>query len=105
MPQSINPGQKINVKIVKRPTNAAARKTLVRLLNKDADAQREQERLRRARDRHANPHQRSGRIWVSRVVKQRPLKGEPGESGTLQATPDVLRDLGSVERFVEVEAA
>ncbi|MFW6059400.1 MAG: hypothetical protein ACODAQ_04420 [Phycisphaeraceae bacterium] len=103
--ESITPGQTVHVKVVKQPTNAAARKTLERLLSKDAGVHREQERLRRARERRLTHHQRGGRQWAVRLVKQHPVQGRRGEEGTIKATVDVLRDLGSVQRFVEVTPA
>ena len=42
------------------------------------------------------------RIWESRLVKQRPVKGDVGEQGTFLATPDVIRDLRGVSKFIEV---
>ena len=103
--ENITPGQTVHVKVVQQPSNTAARRTLERLLSKDPQAQREQERLRRARQRHTRHQQRGGRQWTVRVVKQHPLQGQRGEEGTIRATVDVLRDLGSVQRFIEVEPA
>lgn len=105
MLENIAPGAKVNVKIVKEPTNAAARKTLVRVLSKDADVKRENDRLRSVRERNMLPTQRGGRTWFVRLIKQRPVKGGIGESGTVVASVDVLRDLGSVQRFIEVSPA
>jgi len=45
------------------------------------------------------------RVWESRLAKQHPVKGALGEQGTFVASVDVLRDLKSVERFIEVQAA
>ena len=45
------------------------------------------------------------RVWEGRLPKQRPVTGSLGESGTILASTDVLADLKSVERFVEVSAA
>lgn len=105
MLDKITPGSRVNVKIVKQPTNTAAAKTLVRVLSKDQDVTAENKRLRKSRDRHFRTHQRGGRQWAVRVVKQRPVRGEVGEAGTVTATHDVINDLRSVERFVEVSAA
>jgi len=105
MLDNIKPGQNVQVKIVREPSNHAARKTLVRLLSKDPAVQRENERLRRIRQSHADIHQRGGRQWTSRLVKQHPVKGTRGEAGTFCATVDVLRDLGSVQKFVQVTPA
>jgi len=101
----IKPGSTITVTITKQPTNDAARKTLVRLLSKDANVVKENARLRQVRKVNAVEKQRGGRVrlWAGRLVKQHPVKGVLGESGQILATVDVLRDLKSVERFIEVK--
>lgn len=103
----IAPGTKINVKIVKQPTNAAASKTLARLLSKDPAAIAENKRHARIRKKAQWMSTRGGRwrIWESRLAKQHPVKGRLGEEGTLVASYDVLKDLPSVARFVEVTPA
>ena len=103
----ITPGTTVNIKIVKTPTNASARKTLVRLLSKDADVIAENKRHKRVRKSNETYSPRGGRwrIWEGRINKQRPVAGAIGEAGTILATVDVLTDLKSVERFVEVSAA
>ena len=105
MLDKITPGSQINVKIVKQPTNAAASKTLVRLLAKDPVVSAEHQRQAKIRKTHFSPKRRGGRLWGGQVVKQHPVKGRLGESGTVTATNQVLRDLGSVQRFVEVSEA
>lgn len=99
------PGSKINVKIVKQPTNAAATKTLMRVLANDPVVAEEHKRQAKLRKVHYNPQPRAGRLWGGQLVKQHPIKGRIGESGTVVATTAVLRDLGSVHRFVEVSKA
>jgi hypothetical protein len=105
MLDKIAPGSKVSVKVTKKPTNAAAAKTLVRLLSKDRAHKANTERLRKARVKHFSQNRRGGRFWDVNVVKQHPLDGSIGESGTITATLDVLRDLASVSRFVEVTKA
>jgi hypothetical protein len=105
MTDSIATGSRISVKIVKEPTNAPAAKTLVRLLSKDAKAVAENERHRKIRAKGYAPSRRGGRLYGGQIVKQHPIKATVGASGILTATTDVLRDLGSVARFVEVTAA
>jgi hypothetical protein len=105
MAQDIKPGTTVNVKVTSIPTNAGAAKTIVRLLHKDAQVKREQKRLEKVREAGIRHHQRGGRQWAVRVVKVHPVAAEVGQSGTILATADVLRDLGSVERFVEVTPA
>ncbi|MFA9479873.1 hypothetical protein ACERK3_16440 [Phycisphaerales bacterium AB-hyl4] len=105
MIDNVTPGQTIRVKVVKHPTNASARKTLTRILSKDADVKREDDRLRKVRKTSAKHKQRGGRDWTSYTVKQRPVTGDIGDEGTIFASVDVIRDLGSVKRFVEVSQA
>ncbi len=100
----IAPGSDIRIRVTREPTNAAARKTIVRVLSKDAGAVSENERLRKARVKHLRHAARGGRQWAIRVPKQHPVAATTGSEGTVRASVDVLRDLGSVERFVEVEA-
>ncbi|MCC5829914.1 MAG: hypothetical protein JJU36_10755 [Phycisphaeraceae bacterium] len=98
----IAPGSRINLRVVRRPTNTAASKTLMRLLSKDAHAQREIRRHQKIRKKHYDPQPRGGRLYAGHLVKQFPIKGELGESGTILATVPVLRDLKSVMTFIEV---
>ncbi len=99
------PGSKVNVKIVKQPTNAAATRTLMRVLAKDPVVSTEHQRQAKIRKKHFSPSRRAGRMWGGYVVKQHPIKGRIGEAGTILATTSVLRDLGSVKRFIEVTEA
>jgi hypothetical protein len=100
-------GSDVRIEVVKRPSNAAARKTIVRLLSKDEQVQQTNARLRRSRAKNAYANQRGGRVrvWAGRQVKLRPVTGEVGEAGTVRATYDVVRDLQSVEPFVKIEPA
>ena len=101
----IAPGSKVTVKVVQTPANAAATKTLVRLLSKDHGVKLENERLRKSRKTSLRSKQRGGRTWYNYVPKIFPVKGIAGESGTIVASLDVLTDLASVEKYVEVSKA
>lgn len=103
--KDIAPGTKVNVKIVKQPTSVAASKTLARVLSKDPQVKAENRRQADVRRTNYNPQRRGGRLYGGHVVKQHPVAGQLGESGTLTATVDVLRDLRRVERFIEVKKA
>ena len=105
MLDNIAPGSKVQVKVVKKPTSAAASKTLVRLLCKDRGVKRNNERLRKARKQYFSQNRRGGRFWDVNVVKQDAVAAEPGVTKTIVATLDVLTDLKSVSRFVEVTKA
>lgn len=103
----ITPGSTVNIKIIKTPTNASARKTLVRLLSKDAAVIAENKRHKKVRKSNQTHSPRGGRwrVWEGRLAKQHPVKGDIGEAGTILASNDVVSDLKSVERFVKVSAA
>lgn len=100
----IAPGTKINVKIVKQPTNAAASKTLERLLSKDPAVIAENKRHAKIRKKAQTMSPRGGRwrVWESRLAKQHPVSGKVGEEGTFVASYDVIKELPSVARFVEI---
>lgn len=102
---TIKPGSTVTVKVIKTPTASAAAKTIVRVLSKDPAAQKENLRLAQVRARRYRPRIRGGRLYGGQLVKQHRLKGSQGESGTILATVDVIRDLNSVRRFVEIETA
>lgn len=95
------PGQSLRVTITKAITRDSARKTLERLFMKDMSIAGPLE------DRTANfiplPKRRGGCIWTKRVNKVHP-KLDRGVAATIKATPQVMRDLGSVASFVEVAA-
>ena len=57
----ITPGSTINVKIVKTPTNASARKTIVRILSKDAEVVAENKRHKKVRKTNQTHSPRGGR--------------------------------------------
>ncbi len=107
MLDKIQLGDTIQVKVVKQPTNAAASKTLARVLCKDAAHAAEVERHREIRRTSTPKTTRGGRyrVWESRMIKQHPVAGNKGEQGTVTATYDVMQDLRSVERFIEVGKA
>ena len=95
------PGTSLKVTINKNIKRDAARKTLERLFMQD-DAIRGpiDARERNFRDK---PKRRGGRIWTKRPNKVHP-KLDRGVAATIKATPQVLKDLGSVADFVEVSA-
>lgn len=99
---ALTPGKKITVKVVKTPTNEGAKKTIARLLAKDPIVAAEHKRQRKIRVKGYSPSRRGGRLYGGRVVKQHPIKGIVGEQGTIIATNDVIRDLRSIERFLEI---
>ena len=92
----ITPLSRITITVTKAPTNAAAVKTIVRILGKDkvvAGHNRRQERIRKA---GFSQNRRGGRFWDVHMVKQHPVLGRIGDTGT---------DLKSVEKWVEIKPA
>ena len=102
MLEDITLGSSIQVKVIGNPTSVAAAKTLARVLSKDETHRAEHKRHRKVRTKHFRTINRGGRKYAIHVPKQHPVKGQAGETGTIRATADVLADLRSVERFIEV---
>ncbi len=98
-------GTNVRVKVVKQPTNAAATKTLCRILAKDETVKEEKKRLDKVADKHLKFKTRGGRPWIQRMVKIHPVKGVMGDQGVVFASADVINDLKSVARFIEVTPA
>ncbi|HUB24056.1 MAG TPA: hypothetical protein VL992_01410 [Tepidisphaeraceae bacterium] len=92
----------VRVTISKTITRDSARKTIQRLFLKDKSI------TRPIAIRSSNfielPKRRGGCIWTKRPNKVHPDL-TPGQSATIAATPQALRDLESVSTFVQVAAA
>ena len=96
------PGQTLRVTISKQIGREAAKKTLERLFMKDKSVAGPIEA--RSANFKELPKRRGGCIWTKRPNKVHPdLK--QGASATITATPQALRDLASVENFIDVKAA
>jgi hypothetical protein len=102
MQADVAPGSTIVLKIKKTPTSAAAAKTLSRLFAKDPANKKRLAARKATRARHQIPARRGGRIWLGKSPAPRLVQPVEGDTCTLLATTDVLRDLGSVSRFVNV---
>ena len=101
--KQIKPGQWIKVKITSVPQAAKNRKTMIRLFEKDENIRTERKRLNKARP--VTTHIRGGRPWANRPRQLQVVKMEPGATYKVFASVDVLRDLQSVEKFVEIKPA
>ena len=93
------PGQTLKVTVNKTPNRASALKTLERLFMKDRAVAKPIEV--RSKNFKELPKRRGGQIWTKRPNKVHPGLNK-GAVATLKATPQVLRDLASVETFVTV---
>lgn len=101
---AVRPGQMVSIEIVAPPTNEAARKTLVRLCRKDPRVVRH-DRMQHDKRPSLQWWRRGGRLWEHRMRSKPAVALAPGQSYTVRATLDVLRDLESVRRFVKVAPA
>jgi hypothetical protein len=99
MALDIKSGQNVRVTIKKQITRASARKTLERLFLTDQEISDPIER--RSGNFKELPKRRGGCIWTKRANKLHPTLAK-GESASVKLTPQFIRDLGSVEAFVEV---
>jgi hypothetical protein len=103
MASEIQPGQWINVKVTAEPRSAASLKTMHRVLQKDESVRAEHRRRRRARP--PKWHIRGGRRWFDRPARLSAVETKPGSAYKLFASVDVLRDLESLRRYVEITPA
>jgi phosphatidylserine/phosphatidylglycerophosphate/cardiolipin synthase-like enzyme len=95
------PGQTVRVTISKTITRAAARKTIQRLFMLDKVVARPLEL--RARNFKELPKRRGGQIWTKRPNKLH-LPLNKGDAAAVKVTASSLKDLSSVEDFVQVAA-
>ena len=95
----LKPGQTVRVTINKTISRASARKTLERLFMQDKAVSKPMER--RSRNFKELPKRRGGQIWTKRPNKLHPALAR-GDAATIKATPQSIRDLASVEPFVQV---
>ena len=102
MPNDLKPGQSVRVTITKNVTRAAAKMTLERLFLQDKAVRRPIDV--RSRNFKELPKRRGGQIWTKRPNKVHPTL-TPGAAATIKTTPQSIKDLNSVQTFVEVQPA
>ena len=99
MALDLQPGQTVRVTINKTINRASARKTLERLFMSDKDVAKPIER--RSRNFIPLPKRRGGQIWTKRPNKVHPPLAR-GAAATIRTTPQTIKDLKSVEAFIQV---
>ena len=95
----LKPGTTVRVTINKNITRAAARKTLERLFLTDKEVKKPIQR--RSRNFIELPKRRGGQIWTKRPNKVHPTL-DKGAAATIKTTPQLIKDLRSVEDFIQV---
>jgi hypothetical protein len=101
MAVDLKPGQTVRVTISKTITRAAARKTIARLFMQDKALARPLEL--RARNFKELPKRRGGQIWTKRPNKLH-LPLNKGDAAAVKVTAASIKDLASVEDFVQIAA-
>jgi hypothetical protein len=100
MALNLETGKSVRVTISRTITREAARKTLERLFMRDKAIRNPIDV--RSRNFKELPKRRGGCIWTKRPNKVHPAL-DKGVSATVQTTPQSIRDLNSVEAFIEVK--
>ena len=101
MPIDLKPGQTVRVTISKQINRQSALRTLERLFMLDKSISKPL--ARRSRNFKELPKRRGGVIWTKRPNKLHPNLNR-GAAATFKTTPQLIRDLKSVQPFVEVRA-
>jgi hypothetical protein len=99
MALNLQTGKSVRVTISKAITRESARKTLERLFMRDKAVS--QPIATRSRNFKELPKRRGGVIWTKRPNKVHPSL-EKGASAKVNVTPQSIKDLNSVEAFIEV---
>jgi hypothetical protein len=100
MALNLKPGKSVRVTINKAITRASAKKTLERLFMRDKAISGPLNL--RSRNFKELPKRRGGQIWTKRPNKLHP-ELIIGVSANVKVTPQSVRDLNSVETFIEVK--
>jgi len=105
MATALSSNKTLTFSIVKLPTRLAQRKTLERLMRMQPDVAKGLRKLQSRRQATENKgHQRGGRTWISRVKAPKLVHMVAGESFTLHVTPQLLPDIKSIEKYLEVKS-
>ena len=106
MSDVIAPSKKVTFTITKAPSRVADQKTLHRLIRMQRPMQNALRRLSRRRRQTDNySRQRAGRMWTVRVHMTRLSRVAAGESFTLTVTPQIMRDIKAVEKYLQAKPA
>ena len=99
MALDLKPGATVRVTISKTIKREAARKTLERLFMRDKAVRGPIDA--RSKNFKELPKRRGGQIWTKRPNKVHPGL-ERGAAATIRTTPQTIKDLKSVEAFIQV---
>jgi hypothetical protein len=102
----IVPNTEMTFTIIKEPTRPASRKTIERLMWMQPQAKKDHSMLQRLRKQKGIKYTiRAGRVWFDRPRATRTMRAERGASFTLKITPQIVNDLKSVSKYLDVTTA
>jgi hypothetical protein len=106
MADLLAPSKTITFTVKKTPLRPADRKTIQRLMRMQRPIQDALRRLSKVRRQDRNyRRQRAGRMWMVRVPMTKVTRVEKGETFTLRVTPQIMRDVQAVEKYLDMKAA
>lgn len=94
----IQPGSRVKVMVKSTLKTTRARKTLARLFIKD----RAVRKVRRTQPKPVISSRRAGRLWHNRPEGSNLRPPAVGDSANIVATVDVIQDLQSVAKYIDV---
>jgi hypothetical protein len=101
MAAEIKPGQWLTVTVKSQPRAIASRKTMVRLFEQDPVVKKERARQKKTRPHH--DQRRGGRIWIDKPGMLKVVEISPGASYKVFGSVQTMRDLKSIEKYVELK--
>ncbi len=102
---NLKPGQTITCTVQSVPATEDARQTIQRLMRRDPAAKRALKNGQRLRAQRMRIKTRGGRPWHVREKVGKVVHAREGHSWTMTFTPDLERDLASVEKYLEIKPA
>lgn len=95
----IQPGARIKVTVKSAVKTSRAGKTLARIFMRDGEVRKKG----LVRPKQVIQSTRAGRLWNHRPTGSNQLPPNVGDSASIIATVDIIRDLHSVEPFIDVK--
>lgn len=97
------PGTTLSLTVTKVPNNKGARDTIARLMRQDPANAKALKQSQKAREEKNNFYIRGNRIWGARATCGKIVRVAQGESWSMPFTPQIGRDLASVEQYLDVK--
>ena len=98
----VTPGSMVRITVKKTPPSEAAAKTLSRVFAKDPANRKARAHRKQLLKSAMVRTRRGGRISMVRSKAPRLFQPVQGDTCNVRATCDVIKDLGSVERLLDI---